>query len=136
MPNERVALLGQSIGCAIAIEMAIRGFGSRLILVSPFSSLLDMAVALYPVVRPAARIAPFLLLDKFENVGKVARVYIPALVVHGTDDEIIPFQQGREVAERFPDAVLWPIQGGRHNDLLFGTHQAAVLCKIIPFALQ
>ncbi len=37
------ALVGQSLGTAAAVEMALRGYGSKLVPISPFTSMVDMA---------------------------------------------------------------------------------------------
>merc|ERR1712048_1076893 len=55
----RLVLLGHSVGGGPAVEMARRGFGQRLILVSPFMSIAQMASELYPFVAPVLKAAPF-----------------------------------------------------------------------------
>merc|ERR1711998_743485 len=82
---ERLVLVGQSIGCAVAVEMATRGFGRKLVLLSPFSSLQDAAAAVYPIVAPALNLLPFMLFDKFDNSAKAGALGIPTLIVHGTE---------------------------------------------------
>jgi hypothetical protein len=78
--RERLVLFGQSIGCAVALEMAARGWGAKrgLVLLSPFASLPAMVDAAFPIAAPALRVAPWVLLDRFDNLGK-ARVSSSAL---------------------------------------------------------
>merc|ERR1711924_341572 len=116
--RESVVLFGQSIGCAVAVEMAVRGFGAGMVLVSPFESLAAMAVALYPFVAPVAKLTPWLLLDKFDNAGKGKHISIPTLVMHGTEDEIVPFQQGKHLANTIQSASFLPVLGSGHNDII------------------
>ena len=60
----------QSIGGAVALEMAARGHGAALVLLAPFASLPLMVDAAFPIASPALKLFPFLLLDKFDNLAK------------------------------------------------------------------
>jgi 3-oxoadipate enol-lactonase len=44
----------------------------------------------------------------------LASIRMPTLVVHGTDDTVIPYEAGRLLAERIPGAAFWGIEGARH----------------------
>ena len=70
VPAGDVVLLGQSIGGAVALEMAARGHGAALVLLAPFASLPMMVDAAFPIASPALKAFPFLLLDKFDNLAK------------------------------------------------------------------
>lgn len=109
---DRVILLGQSLGTGVATEMAKRGLGARLVLISPFTSILEMGRRMLPFV-PA-----FLVRDRFDTLSKAPSIQVPVLIIHGTDDEVVPFAMGERLARTFPHAQLVWITGGRHNDLL------------------
>lgn len=70
VPASSVVLMGQSIGGAVAVELAARGHGVALLLLSPFASLPKMVDAVFPIVTPALRIFPWVLKDKFDNLRK------------------------------------------------------------------
>ncbi len=108
----QVVLEGQSLGTGVAVEMAARGRGSRLILLSPYTSIPDLAARLLPFL-PARLMA----LDRFENLRKAPALDLPALVIQGDRDEVIPIEMGRAVAAALPHARLEVIPGGTHNDL-------------------
>ena len=108
----RVVLLGQSLGSGVATEMAKRGLGARMVLVSPFTSVADMARRMVPFF-PASWVR-----HKFDTQSKAAAIGLPVLIVHGTEDEVVPFAMGEKLARSFPRAQLVPIPGGQHNDLL------------------
>ena len=55
---------------------------------------------------------------KFDTQSKAAAIGLPVLIVHGTEDEVVPFAMGEKLARSFPRAQLVPIPGGQHNDLL------------------
>jgi 3-oxoadipate enol-lactonase len=46
------------------------------------------------------------------------RIAAPALVIHGSDDEMVPVGNARLLAERIPAAELHIVQGGRHGYFL------------------
>ncbi|THE66741.1 alpha/beta fold hydrolase [Salinadaptatus halalkaliphilus] len=50
----------------------------------------------------------------FDIGDRVDRIRVPTLVVHGTDDGVVPYMNGRLLAEKIPDARLETIEGGSH----------------------
>ncbi len=68
------------------------------------------------VMLPVLPIGP-LLSAKFDVIDKVGKITAPLLVLHGDQDEIIPFEQGQRVfaAARQPKQ-FYPIKGAGHND--------------------
>jgi fermentation-respiration switch protein FrsA (DUF1100 family) len=74
--------------------------------------MMDMASHYLPLLP-----GRFLVRDRFDNAGKAASIRTPVLVVHGTDDEVIPFAFGKKLSDSFPEARFLPLEEGRHNDL-------------------
>lgn len=112
VPANRTVLQGQSLGSGVAVEMARRGFGVRLSLISPYTSMVDMAAIvapLYPV--------KWLVLDRFDNALKAPDLELPVLITHGSKDDIVPISMGRRLAKMFPRADLQIVEGAHHNDL-------------------
>jgi pimeloyl-ACP methyl ester carboxylesterase len=112
VPRDATILQGQSLGTGVAAEMARRGYGARLVLISPYTSMIDMA----------SRLAPFLpvrwlVRDRYETSRKAPSLALPALVIHGTDDELIPVSMGRRIAQLLPHSELVLVDGGHHADL-------------------
>lgn len=131
VPRSRIVLFGQSLGCAVAVEMARRGFGSRLVLLSPFTSIIDMSIEVYPFLKLALKVAPWMVLDPWDNKTKAPALDLPMLVLHGVEDEVVPFWMGRMLAILTPKAQLLPLQHCGHNDTLDRAH---VLKAIADFA--
>jgi pimeloyl-ACP methyl ester carboxylesterase len=127
VPGDQVVLEGQSLGTGVAIEMAIRGHGSRLILISPYTSMPDMARRLVPLLP-----AGLVVRDRFDNAAKAARVTLPALVIHGRDDRLIPVSMGETLARLLPHAVLEVLPGAHHNDVW--TAARSLPARIAEFA--
>ena len=124
--SDRVVLLGQSLGTGVAAEMARRGLGARMVLISPFTSVGDMARRTIPLF-PASFVR-----HRFDTEAKAPAIAIPVLIIHGREDEVVPFAMGERLATVFPQARFVPVQGGRHNDLLT-LHALAVREALAPF---
>ncbi len=124
--DDRVVLLGQSLGTGVAAEMARRGLGARVVLISPFTSTLAMARRLFLFV-PAS-----LVRHKFDTQSKAPAIDVPVLILHGTEDEVVPYSMGERLARVFPNARLVTIPGGQHDDLLT-LHAIEIRDALAPF---
>ncbi|HUB07935.1 MAG TPA: alpha/beta fold hydrolase [Myxococcales bacterium] len=110
--RDRIVLLGRSLGTGIAVEMASRGWGRRLVLISPFTSIPDLGRRLTPFL-PVGLLAR----DRFDNLAKAPGVALPVLVIHGEDDDVVPFALGRRLTRAFLHAELVPLPETHHNDV-------------------
>lgn len=110
--RDRVVLWGTSLGSGVAAELASRGRCARLVLVTPYTSIVHMAERFAPWLPVGS-----IVVDRFDTIAKAPRLALPTLVVHGDRDEIVPYAMGREVAAALPDARLVTVPGGHHNDL-------------------
>lgn len=114
-------LLGESLGSGVAVEMASRGHGTKLILLSPFTSLDAVAEFHLPWVP-----ARWVMRNRYDSIRKAPSIRMPVVVLHGTADGLIPVAMGRELAERFPESEFVPLQGAGHGGLLY-SHAEPVL---------
>ena len=115
-----VILMGHSIGCATALEMSRRGYGSKLILISPFLSIEHMISVVSPILSSFLKKIPFLVRDKLNNMEVAPFITIPTTIFHGTIDEIIPYEQGMALSKLFRSGLgnFIEVEGARHNDIL------------------
>lgn len=111
-PPSKTVLWGTSLGSGIAAEMAARGRGAALILVTPFTSIRAVATRIAPIL-PAWLYMP----DRFDTLSKAPAIRVPTLILHGDRDELVPYSMGQELAAAIPGARLITVEGGRHNDL-------------------
>jgi fermentation-respiration switch protein FrsA (DUF1100 family) len=109
---QRVILWGTSLGTGVAAEMARRGRGAGLVLVTPYTSIPDLVTDVVPFVP-----ARVLVAERFDTLEKASAITVPTLVVHGDADEIVPFHMGARLAATIPGAQLLAIRGGHHGDL-------------------
>jgi len=109
----RVWYLGESLGAAIALELAIAHPPAGLVLLSAFTSIRDMGRQHYRIV-PAA-----LVPDAYPSLRSISRLRAAVLVVHGADDAIVPVEHGRALFDAAPDPkCLLIVPAAGHNDLI------------------
>jgi len=115
-PERPLVVCGWSLGAAVAIGTAaghpeaVRG----LIALSPWTTLAEVAVGLFPEFAVKA-----MLREHYDSRAAAKRVRVPALVVHGELDDLIPVAQGQEIAAMLPGPARWvSVPRTGHNDLL------------------
>ena len=128
VPRERSVLLAHSLGTGVAAELAARGEAARLVLISPYTSIREMATQLAPFLPVS-----LLVRDRFDTAALAPSLRLPVLIVHGSDDEVIPSWMGRRLAQLIPGARLLWIEGGMHNDL-FAAHGGTLWPALLEFA--
>ena len=97
IPGEKLVLLGESLGGAVAVDLAARVPVAGIILQSTFTTARDMAKTLFPLglLQP-------LLGVHFDSASKMRRITCPKLIIHGNQDEIVPFDLGRSFSSLPP----------------------------------
>ena len=109
----KIVFLGESLGSAVAVEMATRHGCAALVLESPFLSIPEMAKVSLPFLPISS-----LLQTKYDTLSKIGQVGAPLLIVHGENDEIVPFQHGQRLFEAAKEPKeFYSIKRARHNDL-------------------
>lgn len=116
-------IYGHSLGGAVAVDLAARLRGSSaepgpapaagLIVEASFTSLADIARSLSYSWLPLQ----LLLSQKFDSVSKIAKVDLPVLIVHGSDDQYVkPQFSERLYAAAGGKKHLLLVDGGTHNN--------------------
>ena len=109
----KIVPMGWSLGAGSAIELASKKPVPGLVILSPFTSIADMARRVMPIFPTA-----LLLRHRFDNEAKLPNVKCPVLIMHGTRDGIIPFDMSRRLVKIAGDRTTFvPIEGADHNDL-------------------
>ena len=113
--GKRLVFFGESLGCAVAVALAVDRATEvrpdRIILEAPFYSLQAMGQIVLP---PLA----FLVKDDLNSARLMAKLTVPLLIIHGTQDQVVPFQQGRDLYELAPSPKQFhPIPDGGHVGL-------------------
>lgn len=115
VPEARLILVGRSLGTGVVAAMLAEGRGRAGVLISPYTSILDLAAAM--VSRPIAWLA---VADTFRSLERLRAAPQPVVIYHGTQDTVIPFAHGQALAEALgPRARLVPVPRRDHDDVLF-----------------
>ena len=93
--DSEIILYGESLGTAIAVDLAKEFNFSGIILESPFTSMVDAGKFYYPYLPVS-----LLLKDRYETIKKLKNIKSPILVMHGKKDKIVPFHMGQQVFEK------------------------------------
>ncbi|HEX5757972.1 MAG TPA: alpha/beta hydrolase [Thermoanaerobaculia bacterium] len=115
-PERPLVACGWSLGAAVAVALAASPEHrvAGLVALSPWSSLRDVARVHF------FALGGFLVSERYDSVEAAARIRVPALLIHGRRDGIIPFRLGEKLAAALPAATtrFVPIPDAGHNDLL------------------
>lgn len=107
---QSLIFMGASLGTGIATRMAAEQTPAALVLVSPFTRRPDVAAAAMPWAP-----ARLLTLDRFDNISAIGEITAPVLVLHARDDKVIPFSQGKALAQAARQGMLLPFHGRGHQ---------------------
>jgi pimeloyl-ACP methyl ester carboxylesterase len=110
--DQPVIYVGESLGGAIALELALHRPPNGLVLQSTFTSIRHMARLHYPIVPPA------LVPDAYPSLDRIRDLKAPLLVLHGRNDEIVPLMDGQALYEAAPEPKGMTILDAGHNDLV------------------
>jgi len=118
----RLVLWGFSLGTGVAVALASEHAIGKLILEAPYTSTVDLAASLFPIVP-----VRLLMRDPFHSDRRIARVTVPLLVMHGDADPVISVGFGERLfamAHEPKKFVRFP--GGGHENLDdFGAFETA-----------
>ena len=114
---ENIVYLGHSLGAAVAVELSLTQPPKAMVLVSPFTSVRDMARLTLPI-PPAG----WLVRNHYDTISRIRMLSVPVLVLHGDLDETVPISQGRKLYQAANEPKSFQVLiGAGHND----TYEAA-----------
>ena len=93
--DQNIIIYGESLGTAVAIDLAKDHKFGGIILESPFTSMLELSRKYYPWAP-----SKLLLKDKYETDKKIKKIFSPILILHGKKDKIVPFEMGEELFKK------------------------------------
>jgi uncharacterized protein len=113
--HSQIILHGVSLGGGPATFLAEKyNDFAGIFLESTFTSMPDMCREVYPYL-PA-----FLVHTQFDNLSRIAQVKVPLLLIHGKNDELVPYKMGVKLFESSTsvDKTFVPIEGAGHGDVM------------------
>ncbi len=93
-PNH-IILYGESLGGAMAVQVAAKKKYAALILDSTFTSIKDMAKSAYSII---SGLAP----DVYRSIDLIKELHEPLLIMHGKEDNVVPYHMGKILYEAAP----------------------------------
>lgn len=107
-----IVILGDSLGGAVAIDLATKVEPAGLIVQSAFTSISDMAAQVLPIFPR------FILRTKMDSLAKIPRVRCPKLFIHSPNDEMVPYSLGRRLYDAATEPKrFYEVVGASHNDI-------------------
>ncbi len=111
VPASRLVIFGHSLGTGVAIELATQVSAAGLIVDAPYTSIVDRAQELYPLL-PIRLVAT----QRFPSLERIGRVSMPKLFLHSPEDEIIPIAHGRRLFDAAGGSKTFvEVKGGHEN---------------------
>jgi pimeloyl-ACP methyl ester carboxylesterase len=112
--HPHVVIMGRSLGSGVAIRLASERPAARLVLITPYSSIVELGARQFPYFP-----VRWLLQDKYESWRYAPTITVPTLIVAAENDEVIPRASTDDLYSRFKPGVasLQVIPGVGHNSL-------------------
>ncbi|MBX2882579.1 MAG: alpha/beta hydrolase [Granulosicoccus sp.] len=126
--HTHVAVMGKSLGSGVATYIASHHPVKKLVLVTPYDSIANIAADLYPIFP-----VRFLLKDRFDSVNRVNSINAQTLIMLAEYDETIPSANSAQLIAAFPESQVsvTTILGANHNSLSDDLHYRATLAKFL-----
>ena len=110
-PEDHIIVMGQSLGGAVAVDLAQGRELGGLLLESTFDSLANIFHSRFPFMKS-------LLAGRFDSDRKILQVASPVLFLHGDLDRTVPLASGERLFSLAPEPRdFLVIEGARHNDV-------------------
>jgi uncharacterized protein len=108
-----VIVYGESLGGAVAADLALREPLGGLILQSTFTSIPDIGAELFPFL-PVRWLATI----RYETEQKLPRIHVPVLILHSRHDRLIRFKHAEKNFAAANEPKLFREISGDHNEAL------------------
>jgi len=111
VPADDIIVFGRSLGGSIAAQLATKVKTKALIIESAFTSYVDIGKRFYPYM-PVRWFASF----SYKTIDYIKDVYCPVMIIHSQNDELVPFEFGRQLYEAANEPKEFVEIFGGHND--------------------
>ena len=99
--HDSIAVIGRSLGSGIATYLAAKRHVNKLVLVTPFDSIENVAASHYPVYPMS-----IMLKDKYDSFSRVPAIKAPTLMLIAANDRIVGASHGHKLASAFPEGQV------------------------------
>jgi pimeloyl-ACP methyl ester carboxylesterase len=112
--HESISVIGRSLGTGVATYLASVRRVEKMVLVTPFDSIVSVAKRGYPIFPVS-----LFLKDRYDSFGRVASIRSPTLVIIAENDEIILRESSDRLISAFKstDVLVEMIDDATHNSI-------------------
>lgn len=112
--NLPITLVAESLGSGVAAFLASQRPVTGLALIAPFTSAVDVASRVYKFLP-----VRLLMQDKYDARKYLGQVKVPLRIVHGTLDDVVPVELGKQLLESYPgpEKRLEEVPGYGHQNI-------------------
>ena len=122
-PRGKIIYYGESLGTGVATKLATSTLPDALILEAPYTAIVDLAAKQMPFFPIRA-----VLDQRWETREYIKEINTPTMVLHGTNDRVIPYAHGKIIFDLSPvkNKVMKTLQGGGHLSAFSVAGQTAI----------
>lgn len=124
-----ISVVGRSLGSGVATFLAATRKVERLVLVTPFDSIVKVAQSSFPIFPVS-----LLLKDRYDSVSHAARISVPTLILIAGRDEFIPMSSSRSLAAALDPSLttVTMIDEAGHNTIQDFAGYSTALAEFLP----
>lgn len=107
-----ITIIGRSLGTTVAVHSSQKKNLKGVILITPLTSGSEMAIAM------GMESLTSVTGDSYNSLGKINNLNSPILIIHGTDDEVVPYYMGESLFKAYNgEKSFITVKRGNHNNL-------------------
>jgi fermentation-respiration switch protein FrsA (DUF1100 family) len=112
--HTKIAVMGRSLGTGVAVALAAARDVEKVVLVTPYDSIANVAAGIYPWMP-----VRWLIKDPYDSIKRMAGVRVPVFAVIAEHDESIARARSDALVAAIPHPLRHSlvIPNGTHNDL-------------------
>jgi pimeloyl-ACP methyl ester carboxylesterase len=112
--HSSISVMGRSLGSGVATFLAATRTVGRLVLITPYDSMVSVAQSAYPIFPVSA-----LLKDRYDSLSHADSISIPTLLLIAERDEFIPMKSSRNLAAALDGSLttVTVIANAGHNTI-------------------
>lgn len=112
--HRQVSTIGRSLGTGVATYLASIRDIDKLILITPYDSIENMAKDIYPIYPVS-----LILLDKYDSISRINKIKSKTLIILAENDVVIPRRYSNRLINAFPpnQVLVKVIHNAGHNNL-------------------
>ncbi|NKQ40980.1 MAG: alpha/beta hydrolase [Sulfurovum sp.] len=112
--HSSISIFGRSLGTGIASYIASLKKVDKLVLITPYDSIEQVAKDTYPIFPIS-----LLLTDKYNSIDRVPKIKAKTIILIAQNDTIVPKKYAYSLAKKFPEhqVEVHEIKGSHHNDI-------------------